>query len=93
MCKGWYPEVVTEQDCLVALGGDYDSFETFIDGETGLLYHGGDVEALCNKIEAFLNIPNNEREEMGIKGRKYIKTNFSRDIVINAYLKQINELR
>lgn len=64
--------------------------ETFIDNETGLLYHGGDVDALCNKVEEFINMPNEKRREMGIKGREYIKENFSRDIVVKAYLEKIN---
>ena len=66
--------------------------ETFIDGETGLLYHGGDVDALCNQIKKFLALPNEERKSMGEKGREYIKANFSRDIVIRAYLEKINIL-
>ena len=66
--------------------------ETFIDGETGLLYHGGDVDALCNQIKKFLALPNEERKSMGEKGREYIKANISRDIVIKAYLEKINSL-
>ncbi len=66
--------------------------ETFINGETGLLYHGGDVDALCNQIRKFLAMPNAERKSMGEKGREYIKANFSRDIVIKAYLEKINSL-
>ncbi len=66
--------------------------ETFIDGETGFMYHGGNVNELCEKIEKFLALPNEERKMMGEKGREYINTNFSRDIVIDAYMKKINEL-
>ncbi len=66
--------------------------ETFIDGETGLLYHGGDVDALCSQIRKFLSLSNEERKAMGEKGREYIKENFSRDIVIKAYLEKINSL-
>lgn len=66
--------------------------ETFIDGKTGLLYHGGDVDALCNQIKNFLALPNEERKSMGEKGREYIKSNFSREIVIEAYLEKINSL-
>ena len=66
--------------------------ETFIDGETGLLYHGGDVDALCEQIKKFLAMPNEERKSMGKKGREYIKSNFSRDIVIKAYLEKIDSL-
>ena len=66
--------------------------ETFIDGETGFIYHGGDVDALCNQIKKFLALPNEERKAMGEKGREYIKKNFSRDIVVKTYLEKINSL-
>ena len=66
--------------------------ETFIDGETGLIYHGGDVDALTERIIKFLSLPNDERKSMGEKGREYIKANFSRKKVIEAYLEKINEL-
>lgn len=66
--------------------------ETFIDGETGLLYHGGDVDALCEQIRKFLAMPNSDRKAMGEKGREYIKANFSREKVIEAYLEKINTL-
>ncbi len=66
--------------------------ETFVDGETGFIYHGGDVDALVNQIKKFLALPNGERKTMGEKGREYIKANFSRKIVIEAYLEKINEL-
>lgn len=66
--------------------------ETFIDGETGFIYHGGDVDALCEQIKKFLALPNDERKAMGEKGREYIKSNFSREIVIKAYLEKINNL-
>ncbi len=66
--------------------------ETFIDGETGFIYHGGDVDALCEQIKKFLALPNDERKSMGEKGREYIKSNFSREIVIEAYLEKINSL-
>ncbi len=67
--------------------------ETFIDGKTGFLYHGGDVSALCDNIEKFLRMPNEKREAMGKSGREYIKENFSRSIVVNTYIEKINEIR
>ncbi len=66
--------------------------ETFKDNITGFMYHGGDVDALCQKIEKFLSLSNSERKEMGEKGREYIKENFSRKIVTDAYLEKINSL-
>lgn len=66
--------------------------ETFIDGETGFMYHGADVDQLVEKIEYFLSLPNEKRKEMGEKGREYIKENFSRELVIDAYMKKIKEV-
>lgn len=66
--------------------------ETFVDGETGFMYHGGDVEALCAQIKKFLSLSNNERKAMGEKGREHVKSNFSRKKVTDAYLEKINSL-
>lgn len=66
--------------------------ETFEDNITGFMYHGGDVNQLCEKIEKFLSMPNSEREEMGKKGREYIGKNFSRKIVTDSYLKMIDKI-
>lgn len=66
--------------------------ETFEDNITGFMYHGGDVNGLCEKIGKFLSLSNTERKEMGEKGREYIKENFSRKIVTDTYLQKINSL-
>ena len=60
-----------------------------MDGVSGFIYPGGDVDALCEKIECFLAMSNEERKEMGMAGRRYIKEHFSRDVVIRAYLKKM----
>ena len=67
--------------------------ETVLDKETGFLYHGGDVDALCVTIETFLAMPNEARKRMGEAGRNYIENNFSREVVIEAYLNKIHEIR
>ncbi|MCQ2445910.1 MAG: glycosyltransferase family 4 protein [Clostridia bacterium] len=66
--------------------------ETVRDGESGYIYPGGKVDELTAAIERFLALPNESRREMGEKGRDYIKANFSRTVVIDAYLKKIREL-
>ncbi len=66
--------------------------ETFIDGETGLLFEGGNADSLCEAIEIFLSTPNEKRKSMGEKGREYIKKNFSRTIVAGAYLDKIGDI-
>lgn len=66
--------------------------ETLIDGVTGYMYHGGNVEELIHKIEKFLALDNSDRKSMGIQGREYVRDNFSRDIVVTAYLRKIRGL-
>lgn len=66
--------------------------ETVVDGVTGFIYPGGDVNRLTASIESFLKMPSEERQRMGKAGREYVKNNFSRTIVIEAYLKKIDEL-
>lgn len=59
--------------------------ETVVDGESGFIYHGGDVDALVVKIEEFLKLENETRKSMGFEGRKHVEDNFSRDKVVEAY--------
>lgn len=66
--------------------------ETLINGKTGFIYQGGNVEELIEKIEEFLKLDNAYRKKMGISGRDYVKKNFDRKIVINSYISKINEL-
>lgn len=66
--------------------------ETVENNVTGYIYHGGDVDALEAKVKSFLALNNQTRKEMGIKGRERVKKEFSRQIVINAYMEKIMEL-
>ena len=66
--------------------------ETVQDEKTGFIYEGGKVDRLCACIERFLAMKNSERKEMGLLGREYVKENFSREIVIDAYLTKIQEI-
>ncbi len=59
--------------------------ETVVDGQSGYIYPGGNVDALVEKIEAFLAMPNETRKQMGEAGRSHVEQNFSRTIVVNAY--------
>jgi len=63
--------------------------ETLINGETGYIYRGGNVNELIKTIEIFLAMKNEDRKKMGQKGRRFVVENFSRDIVVNVYLKEI----
>jgi len=63
--------------------------ETLVDEVTGFIYHAGDVGQLCQKIEKFLAMNNENRKKMGERGRKKVEAEFSRSIVVKAYLKKI----
>ena len=65
--------------------------ETVIDGESGYIYHGGDVDALVRNIKKFLSIDNEERKIMGLQGRRHVENNFSREVVINVYIEEIKK--
>ena len=67
--------------------------ETVNDSISGFIYHGGDVDALVQKIEAVINeMSNNERKQMGLEGRKYVELNFNRQSVIRQYLKVVKRI-
>ena len=66
--------------------------ETVDDGITGSIYHGGDVNALVACVEKFLAMPNEERKLMGERGREKVKKEFSRSIVVKAYLEEITKI-
>lgn len=67
--------------------------ETVNDGISGFIYHGGDVDALVKKIETVVaKMTNNNRKKMGIEGRKKVENEFSREIVIKAYLDEIEKI-
>lgn len=66
--------------------------ETVKNQETGFIYQGGNVEKLVSCITLFLSIDNKSRKQMGINGRNKVIKEFSRDIVVKAYLKEIKDL-
>ena len=66
--------------------------ETVNNGETGFIYHGGDVKELVEKIENFLSMLNEERKAMGERGREKVSKEFSRSIVVKAYLEEISKI-
>ena len=66
--------------------------ETVNDKETGFIYAGGNVLELTQTVERFLEIDNKERCEMGLRGREKVMKEFSRDIVIKAYIEEIEKI-
>lgn len=66
--------------------------ETVDNGVSGFIYSGGDVDALVRAIEQFVAMENEKRMQMGLKGRQKVEKEFSREVVIKAYLEKIEEL-
>lgn len=66
--------------------------ETFDEGVTGFGFESKNVESLCETIEKFIDLPYEQKCEMGKAGRKKIEKQFNRQIVVNKYLEQINLL-
>ena len=66
--------------------------ETFIEGITGLGFMPGNTGSLVSTIEKFIALSNEERSLMGKKGRMKIEKEFNRQIVVKAYLKEINKI-
>ena len=64
--------------------------ETVNDCISGFIYHGGVVDELVQKIEAVVKMSNEDRKQMGLEGRKKVEHEFSRDVVIEAYLERIH---
>ena len=66
--------------------------EIIEDGINGYLVKEKDSKDLIKKVEKFIRLSNNEKKQMGLNGRKKVEKEFDRNIVVNAYLKEIEEI-
>ena len=64
--------------------------ETFDEGVTGFGFNVKDADSTTAAIERFVALPYEQKREMGKAGRKKIENEFSREIVVNKYLEQVN---
>lgn len=62
------------------------------DKETGLLCRVKDAEDLESKIEEFIALPYGQKEAMGNAARSKMEREFNRTIVVDKYLKEIDQL-
>lgn len=67
--------------------------ETFDDGISGFACEAKSTESLIETVEKFINLPYEQKEKMGIEGRKKVEQQFDRQIVIDTYLNEINNLK
>ena len=63
--------------------------EAVENGTTGLLFEVRSSETLVEAIMQFLELPHEERAHMGLLGRKKMEAEFDRQIVVEAYLREI----
>ena len=61
------------------------------DGVNGYMILQKDSDALIVAIEKFINLSKGEKRSMGVEGRHKVEQQFDRQIVIDAYMKEIEE--
>ena len=64
--------------------------EVVEDGRNGFLIREKDSGDVIEKIEKFLTLSCGERKNLGAYGRRKMEREFDRNIVVNAYMKEIN---
>ena len=63
--------------------------ETVLDGASGYLVKPKDADSLEDAMRRFLALSKEEKQAMGLAGRKHMEEHFDRQIVINRYLEAI----
>ena len=67
--------------------------EVVEDGVNGFVVKQRDSEDLIQKIEKFLALTHEQKMQMGLAGRTKVETEFDRKIVVNAYLKEMEDVK
>ncbi len=63
--------------------------EVVEDGINGYMVSQRDTRALINAIEKFINLTNEQRRQMGLAGRRKVEKEFDRQIVVEAYIREL----
>ena len=66
-------------------------FETVDNEITGYIFEKGNIKELVKRIEQFINLKHEQKNNMGILGREKMIKSFNRKIVINNYLYEIEK--
>ncbi|SFB00963.1 galacturonosyltransferase [Lentibacillus halodurans] len=61
------------------------------DGVNGYIVEQENTQDLIDKIEMFLNLSHEKKEQMGRVGRKKVEKEFDRQMVVDAYMKEIQK--
>lgn len=62
------------------------------DGVNGYVVQQQNSQDLINKVEKFLALSYEEKRKMGLAGRAKVEQEFDRQIVVDAYMEEINDL-
>ena len=65
--------------------------EVVDDCVNGYVVKEKDSKDLIKKIEKFLELTNEQKREMGLRGREKVEREFDRNIVVEKYLKEISD--
>ena len=66
--------------------------EAFEEGVTGFGFIPGDAGDLIRAMEKFLELSPAEKAAMGKAARRKMEREFDRNIVINSYMEEINQI-
>ncbi|TCI48274.1 MULTISPECIES: glycosyltransferase family 4 protein [unclassified Exiguobacterium] len=67
--------------------------ETLDNHESGFLIKEKDTLDLISKVETFLNLNREKQKEMGLNGRKKMVDEFDREIIVEHYIKVLEEIK
>ena len=77
--------------CIASrISGSRDVVE---EGVTGYLFEANNSRDLVNKVNKFLGMDYNSKFAMGLAGRRKVEKEFNRQIVIEAYLNELETIR
>ena len=66
--------------------------EIIDDGVNGFLFEPRSSDAIVEAVEKFMALSFEERQEMGRKSREKVEREFDRQIVVDAYMKEIKRI-
>ncbi len=75
------------------LGSNIPGVEDAIEnGETGYIFKVRNINDICDKVSRFIELPFEAKVQMGKKARKKMEKEFSRKIVTDIYLEEIQNI-
>ncbi len=67
--------------------------ETVLDGVSGFLVRPGDASSLEEAVRKYLDLSLEERQAMGLAGRRHMEEHFDRKLVVESYLREIKAVK